>query len=492
MASAGLGVGAVILAALAASAAHPYVRRGDVVLTQSNGLVRLDADTGVAYPIPIEPPLHEPTGLLVLPDGDLLVADWALPAVDAGSVVRVRVLDAVRFPVATGPPLVTPFALARGPEGRILLADIDAGTRVPLPRAVLRKGVLFELEPSSGGLVRRVEDCCDWNPVAMVLVAPDRLLVADAGCCAYGGAGQLADADLVSGRWRPLRTASTWRDPFALAVSGDGQTLYVAESAAAEPGPPAVRAVDLQSEAVTTLVEGPPLVMPTGLLLEDERRLLVADRGSHAVLRIDVPTGRVTALVSGEPLHRPATLTRVDAGDVVSGVRPAGRAGAACAARAARDADRFVGAVLRCRARGSEDASPDCAEVGRRHRLARPAPGTRCAACVDRNRMAVARILLPTLLRTPGRRLACAGALPGPRVRLARGAARFYRQRSRCAAAHVQAASDASRLRACQDEAEAVFLTRVRGLCDPPELQLLAAEVASLADALLGSWYCGR
>lgn len=274
------GAGVLIAAALAASAAHAYVRRGDVIVTQANGLVRLDPYTGIAFRIPVEPRLHERAGLVVVPDGDLLVGNWALPAADAGSVVRVRVREGARLPLATGRPLVTRFALARGPDGWIVPSDIDVGMYVRFPKAVARKGVLFELGPATGRVV------------------------ADAGCCAYGGPGQFVYADLATGERTPLREGTAWRDPIALALSSDRQAPHVVESAVAEPGPPALRIVGLG-------------------------------------------TGAVTRVANGEPFRRPATIAHLEIGDVVGGQRVTGRAAAACVDGHRLAVARMLPAVLR-------------------------------------------------------------------------------------------------------------------------------------------------
>jgi len=233
-------------------------------------------------------------------------------------------------------PLPNPFALVRGPDGRIVLSDIDGGTAVQLPGgAVLRKGVFFELDPVTGGVTRLVGDCCAWNPVGFVFASPTELLVADAGCYAYSGPGNLARADLATGGWTPLRTSVAWRDPFAVALSADGATLYVAESAVSEPGLPAVRAVELASGFTVTVREGAPFVSPVALLREADGRLLVADRGADAVFRLSPGDGAVETVVQGRPLREPGHLVLVDVDDDVGGV-PAPRRTRRCSTPAGR------------------------------------------------------------------------------------------------------------------------------------------------------------
>ncbi len=478
-----------LVAALGHGDADAFLRRGDVVIAQDQGLVRLDPATGVMLPIPTVPMLRQPTGVVVLPDGDLVVADWDLPVRNAGSVVRVRVLDGAVTFLASGGPLNNPFAIARGPNGRIVLADIDAGTSLILLGTLLRRGALFDLDPVTGALERRVQDCCEWNPTAIAFTSPTELLVADAGCCAYSGVGNLATADLATGTWAVLPSPVTWRDPFGIALSSDGATAFIVEASVGQPGPPAVYRVDLTSGMTTTVIEGPPLGTPTGILLEDDDHLLIADEERFEVLRLDIATGAVTTVATGQPLTIPATLTRVDVGDVVSGVTPATDARATCSARAARQASQLVARVLRCAA-GDIAARTSCLFAAIERWPVRRATAPGCTACIEDNRLRLAATLPDALVRTPGERFGCTGDDRGGRRRVARAAALLFKDRSRCAATHLQQGRDASRLQRCQDVAMATFVGRTTGRCDDASLQHIAQETASMADALIGAWYC--
>ncbi|HEV7732678.1 MAG TPA: hypothetical protein VGR62_10975 [Candidatus Binatia bacterium] len=469
--------------------AGAFVRRGDIILAQNGGLVRLDPTTGVMLPIPTAPLLHQPTGVVVLPDGDLVIADWALPMMDAGSIVRVHVLDGTVTTLLVGLPLNNPFSLARGPDGRIVLGDIDAGTTLALPGNVLRRGALFDLDPTSGMLVRRVQDCCEWNPVGMVFTSATQLLIADAGCCAYDGPGQLATADLETGEWAIVPSPIEWRDPFAIALSSNGATAFVTESSIAEPGPPSVRTIDLATGFTTMLVEGAPLGTPIGMLLEDDGHLLVADESARKVLRIDVATGAVTTVAAGQPITRPATITWVDVGDVVSGVTPGSRPRASCSARAAHDADQLTTRMLRCAA-GDATALADCTNEALQRWPVRLATDHGCTTCIETNRQRLELMLPAALLRTPGAHLGCTGGKRGAGRKLARATAGLFTERSGCAADHLTNGRNARRLLHCQETAMAVYRLRTAGRCDDTTLGRIAAEITSMADSLLGAWYC--
>lgn len=465
--------------------AAAFVRRGDVVVTQPSGLVRLDPATGVAIEIPATIALRRPTGVVVLPDGDLLIADWNMPRMDFGTVVRVRPLDGTTEIVAKAPQMVNPFAFVRTPGGRIVLADIDAGSHVQFPRNVLRKGVIEDFDPATGTTVQLLGDCCEFNPVALDFASPTRLVIADAGCCAYQANGNVAIADVTTGAWRTLASGVPWRDPFAVVVAEDGATAYVTEASVAQPGPPAVWAIDLGGGLPRLLAEGPPLVFPTGIVREDPGRLLVADAGASAILRVDATTGGVGYAAAGPPFIEPASLATVDVGDVVSGVTPSVDVTRACAATAADDATRFAARVLRCV--GQADPTRCLRSLSRRWPPRRPVAGA-CPACTYDNRLRMTAIA-EALLRTPGRRLDCTGSRPADRTGMARAAARLYARRSRCDAAYL-GDRDRDTLRRCQDAADARYVRRTRLRCDAAAIGQTAAEIASVADVAIGLAYC--
>lgn len=476
-------VPSLLLTLLLALDAAAFVRRGDVVVTQPGGLVRLDPATGVTIEIPLDVALHRPTGVAVLPDGDLLIADWDLPHINFGSVVRARVLDGRTRTVAQHPDVVNPFALVRSPDGRVVLADIDAGEQSYLFKVLLRKGIVADFDPDTGAMRPIVDDCCGFNPTAFDFASPTRIVIAEAGCCAYGGDGQVAIADTITGTWSTAPTSRPWRDPFAVAVSPDGNTAWVAESSVSQPGPAGVHGIDLAGGLTTQLAEGLPLVHPTGLVVEDARRLLAADEGADAIWRIDVADGAVTPVASGPPLWEPASLVRVDVGDDVSGVAPSDVATRACAERAATLSIGLGRRVLRCI---GAPAPAACLRAAHRRWPPRAIPGAACPPCMTANRARMMPVVPEALLRTPGQRLDCAGP---HRPRLARATARLYDERSRCDGAYL-ADGDRTALGRCRDAARARFLRAGRGRCDDAQLDRIAAETVSVADAAIGLAYC--
>ncbi len=487
----------LVLVAVAPAAAT--VRRGDVLVSQPGGFVRLDPGTGVAVAVHVTPPPVHPAGAVVLPDGDLLVADWVAATTDDtdGLLLRVAVRARLATQISLPGVLANPFALVRGPDGRVVLADIDAGSHFALPSgAVLRQGALFDVDPATGACTRVVPDCCGWNPVGFVFAGPTDLLVADAGCCAFTGIGNLARVDLAAGTWAPLATGAVWRDPFGVALSADGATLFVAESAAAEPGPPAVRAVDLATGITTTVREGAPFVSPSALLREPDGRLLVADQAANAVFRLSPADGAVETLAQGGPLVAPSHLVAVDVGDEIGGGQAPDGAAATCAQRASEAGSSLAARALRCVATRSGEQQAACLLHADARFRARPILFA-CPSCLIASRWAGVE-LTQALVATPGRRFDCAGSDARCRRSLGQAAGRLYRARARCTAAYrTVLAPDPLALAACRDAAAADYRAATSrrggcGTCSAADHQAIVAQVGSLVDGFAGAWFCAR
>lgn len=122
-----------------------------------------------------------------------------------------------------------------------------------------------------------------------------RLFIADAGhhqvvaCDAEGG--ELGRIGSGAPGWADGPAAGArFRRPCGLALAGG--TLYVSDT-----GSHAVRAVDLRSGAVSTLVQGGGLRSPWGLAW-DGRKLFIASAGTHQIWSLD-PASGAAALFAG-------------------------------------------------------------------------------------------------------------------------------------------------------------------------------------------------
>lgn len=474
---------AVLLVAtlLAATGALAQLRRGDVVVSQGGSLLRLDPETGVVMPL-VGAPLRGAVGVLVTPDGDVVVADWmpggvpTLWRVDplAGSVAALR----------TGAPMATPFALAAGPNGRVVFADIDSGSQVVLPNGVVfRQGVLYDLDVATGALQTRVPDCCGWNPTALVVDGPSHAWAVDPGCCAYGADGGIASVDLDAGTWTPLPVSTTPKDPFGIVVDPITGDLVYTEAGYPQGAIPAVLRVAPTGGMVTTIASGPPFRQPLGMVVDDATHVLVAD--GDTVHRVGLADGVVTPVATGPPLEHAQALARFDVGARVAGRPPRDTPARICAEHAARDAARLAVRLLRCRGRAAAAA---CTASAVRRFAATATPG--CDPCIARNRASRGAVLDGAFERLVGPLLAVPGVERRCAARLLRGLAADVVRRA--------AADGAAMLGAPVPPVDdgAALGTLLAGAGCPPAVRDAAAPLeaaaASIVDASNGAWYCAR
>ncbi len=141
-------------------------------------------------------------------------------------------------------------------------------------------------------------------------------------------------------------------------------------------------------------------------------------------------------------------------------------------------------------------AGPELSVVSAPFALALP-PAMECPSCLA-ELSGVGDALARALVDTPGRRLACAGALGPCRRTLAWRAGRLYRALASCTASYrARSVPDRARLAACRRVAEASYgPARVGeaacGTCRAADVEAIAAEVRSLVDGFTGAWFCGR
>jgi streptogramin lyase len=214
--------------------------------------------------------LAQPAGVLVLPDGSVLVCE-------RGAKNRVLRVDPAsgRFTVfATGTPL--PFALARASDGSIAVAG-DAG--------------IFRIPPGGGRAAR-------LSPLAASPIA-----FASNGDLYYAHFTELGRIRAGSGTADLLPVEVNF--PHGLGVAEDG-SLIVSDT-----GNNRLIRVDPRNGRVAVVSAG--LSTPMGMALEPSGAALVLEFATHRLLRIEM-SGTITALAAGLP--SPYALARARDGAV--------------------------------------------------------------------------------------------------------------------------------------------------------------------------------
>jgi sugar lactone lactonase YvrE len=239
-----------------------------------------------------------PYRLALEPDGDILVVDRDSPFDSSGRVIRVDPVTGVRTTVSAngsppgGPDLPEPFAIALEADGHILVADRDSA-------AVIR------VDPVTG--TRTLVSSNTSPPGEPGFAAPAGLAVGPDGDIwvvdTYAGGipgGAVIRVDSVTGA-RTLVSANanptgepSFLEPLAIALEANGNIL-VGNYAS---GNGAVLRVDPVTGARTTVSSntsppgGPSLSVPSGITVDADGSILVADSGT--VIRIDPVTGART------------------------------------------------------------------------------------------------------------------------------------------------------------------------------------------------------
>ena len=106
-------------------------------------------------------------------------------------------------------------------------------------------------------------------------------------------------------------------DDLQVRVRAGGRTvLFVADLNAGANSGGAIFQVDPATGSVVPIVQGPPLVDPSGIAVDASGNLIVSDR-SAGVLRINPATGTITTVKSGAPLVTPSGVALDASGNIV-------------------------------------------------------------------------------------------------------------------------------------------------------------------------------
>ncbi|MBI5083712.1 MAG: SMP-30/gluconolactonase/LRE family protein [Acidobacteria bacterium] len=280
---------------------YARVRRVDAATEElltvaGNGLTAYNGDGGTA----LEAQLYEPANVLAAASGEVFVS-----SAFAGRVLRIDATGLVTTAAGGGNParvgnegglppsevaLTRPQALWLDVNGDLLFSDYDNRIvrRVPAGGGNVVNDALAPVESATFSLSLQQAGAMVGDGTRLFLSSPNHHAVwviqaAEEGgwqVRPYAGTGEAG----FSGDGGKALEAKL-KGPSGLALDVDGN-LYVADSRNHR-----VRKVDVNTREITTVWTGDDNSMPTGLAFNGEGKLYVADAGLHRVATLDAAAG---------------------------------------------------------------------------------------------------------------------------------------------------------------------------------------------------------
>jgi sugar lactone lactonase YvrE len=155
---------------------------------------------------------------------------------------------------------------------------------------------------------------------AAIALSPGDILVADQ--LAVGGSGGVIRVDPASGAQTTVSSGGSFVHPSGVALEADGDILVADYSAfGGDDGPGGVIRVDPASGAQTTVSSGGSFATPFGVALEADGDILVVDQdafgGSGGVIRVDPASGAQTPVSSGGSFQNPSGVALEADGNIL-------------------------------------------------------------------------------------------------------------------------------------------------------------------------------
>lgn len=253
------------------------------------------------------PPLEWPRDIVVSPDGsNLTILDVG------GSLLSMSNNGGNLATIPVTPPAAGWADMEISMDGNILYIS-NRFTGID-PRAIYRV-------PVSGGTLIPIPASLPEGMHNIVLSEDESVIyIADRGL-SEGGTGAILALPLSGGTAGIIASGSPLVDPFGIALSPEGDTLYIAD------GGGAIFSLPTSGGVPTLIASGYPIVRPVGITVsQDGSDLFIADESLPGVLRIPASGGEPHAIVAGSPLAQPQFLTIAQDGsklyvtDKISGV----------------------------------------------------------------------------------------------------------------------------------------------------------------------------
>ena len=198
-----------------------------------------------------------------------------------------------------------PFAVAVAPDGAVYVADAGDNNRI---RRVTPAGMFTVAGGAGEGLADGIGTAAAFHtPSGLTIGADGTVYVTDTGNHAIRRITPDGRVVTVAGSGRPgyrdgHSTEAAFNGPIGIALARDDM-LYIADTYNDR-----IRRIDARGMVSTVAGSGTPGLVdgaassarfdtPTGIAMESDTSLLVADTGNHVLRRVDLAAGVVTTLV---------------------------------------------------------------------------------------------------------------------------------------------------------------------------------------------------
>jgi streptogramin lyase len=275
---------------------RPTLETGDIVAAENeNGaIIVVDPVTGAQGVLASGDSLSRPRDLVIEPDGNLVVLT------QSSGLVRVDAWTGAQTPLTSGASFTTgplgPTGAAIEPNGSILVADGTAG----LKRIDPTTGAVTVL--SSGGNLHLA--------VSVTVASNGDIYLGDASAFG-GGSSRVMKIDPVTGNQTDVSVGGHIALPIGITI-GDSGKIFVTDATSFAGAPQDyLYSIDPSTGVQTVIPTSDSLHLPTGLDTDGDGKLIVANNSSKKIFRIDPANGAVAVVSAGGLFKQPFGITIV-------------------------------------------------------------------------------------------------------------------------------------------------------------------------------------
>ena len=214
----------------------------------------------------------------------------------------------------------------------VLMASATAQTIRPGDILVVDPNVIGDLCTGACGVIIKIDPVSGAQTVISSGAGPRRIAIAQNGdilvtdSAAFGGSGGVSRVNPDTGAWTIVSSGGFFVDPSGIALEADGHILV------ADPGANAIIRVDPVTGVQTIVSSGGDFLFPTGVATDADGDIIVSDENAFgsppfdiqakaggAIFRVNPVTGAQALISSGVEFFDPVDLTVDASGEIFVG-----------------------------------------------------------------------------------------------------------------------------------------------------------------------------